>query len=492
MKMMAMKDLFFPVLCSFFVFSVAAQDDLPPLERALGGVVTVGVFDVDDEPRPLGFGRKGKSNSDIAYEKSLNMAGAYSSGSGFVIDHEGTYYVITNSHVTDAASDKENAISIYTITRQKYPVRVVGGDSFYDIAILAFDGVEPGEEIEPLVFSKGGVQLAQAVYAIGNPLGEYPYTITEGIISGKNRLFHRPATGRYGFLQHTATLIWGNSGGPLVNEAGEVVGINTWIKTRNQDGQNYLFSQLNFALEGSLAAELIEELIDNQGRLRRAYLGIEFATRQSYLEPESPPFIKGFLDDSPAGALLAGRVEYTVLAINGQPVTTLQDIVRILEGVDPGQEVTIKLKKGINAPEATIPAEEFTAARLEDVAQYFFRTYTDYEARDSSGAVALVHKKAKGKPRIESVQAEEGAAATFALTEGQSRYSMVAAGHLDQYGRASLYRVRNLQDLGTVIRLCTLEGHLGATLAGGEEATPESVRIFLEDEELNELKILYY
>lgn len=488
-----MKKLLPTLSLLFLLISLIAQEDSSPLERALSGVVTVGVFDAQEEGIVYGFGQKEKSIADIAYENALDLTGAYSRGSGFVIEYEGTYYILTNLHVVDAASDEDNAISIYSISRKKYPVRLVGGDSFYDLAILTFDGVEPGEELQPLTFSEKETKLGQKVFAIGNPLGEYPYSVTDGIISGKNRLYDRPATGRHGFLQHTATMIWGNSGGPLVNEAGEVVGINTWIKTqyREEQQQSFLYSQLNFSLEGTLAASLIREMLGNEDhRLHRAYLGIEFATNKGYtdFDPESAPFIKGLLEDSPAQALLTDRVGYTVLRINDQPVATLQDIVRIMESVDPGQEVTLKLKKGINAPEITIPAAELTPKQLEQVAQYFFRNYSAYEARDSSDSATLIYE-GEGRPYIERMQPGEDPKPA----EGAPLYTVAAAGRIDAYGRTSLSRIQSLQDLGVVIRLSTMEGHIGALLSGEAEEPVENVRFYLIDEEMGYIiRTLYY
>ncbi|HQU60591.1 MAG TPA: trypsin-like peptidase domain-containing protein, partial [Saprospiraceae bacterium] len=358
------RKILFSTLMCLLAITMFSQDEMDPLENALSGIVTVGVFDVSDNDLVLGFGSRKKTYAEIAYEQTLNMGDAFSNGSGFVVDFGGKYYILTNVHVIDAASGQAGSMFVFSISRAKYPVKLVGGDSFYDIAILEFDGVEPGPEIHPLQFSEEEVRLAQKVYAIGNPLGAYPYSITEGIISGKNRQFYRPTTGRYGFLQHTATLIWGNSGGPLVNEAGKVVGINTWVETRNKGGQNYLFSQLNFALEGRKAQKLAQDILGNGGRLRRAFLGVEFATTSNALGPDSPPFIKTVFEGSPAYEVLKDRAGFTVSSINGQAVQTLQDIVRILEESAPGEQINFGLKKGILSPVDSIKAAELTAARL--------------------------------------------------------------------------------------------------------------------------------
>ncbi|MCB9263900.1 MAG: serine protease [Lewinellaceae bacterium] len=473
----------------FFTSILQGQGpDIPPLERALSGVVTVAVLDVSDEDRVLGF-TGNKTYADIAYEGSPDMSDAFSNGSGFVIEYKGAYFVLTNVHVIDAASGKTGAITAYSITREPYPMKVVGGDSFYDLAILAFDGKEPGEEIQPLSFSDKEAELAQKAYAIGNPLGSYPYTITEGIISGKNRLFFRPTTGRFGFLQHTATLIWGNSGGPLVNEEGEVIGINTWIHTRNDNGQSYLFSQLNFALEGGLAQSLFREMMQNKGRVRRAFLGAVFASSKGLFgAPDSPPFIHSLIEGSPAAEGLKERVGYTVTAVNGQPVKTLQDIVRTLEAADPGQAVAFELKKGIASPENEVMAGELTAGNLEKVARHFFDTFSDYEPEAKAQGVGLHGKPGKSNLRLEVADSENS---SFSPKQGKMDYGLASLGAVDDYGRGKFYRVASLQDAATAIRLTSLESHLGADLLD-EDNNLQRVRFFMTDDNGDEVKVLFY
>lgn len=468
-----------------------AQNDLPPLERALSGILTIGVFDVADKDVVLGYAKPTKSYAEIAYEENLNMGDVYSNGSGFVIDLDGKYYIVTNAHVIDAASREAGAVYAFSIDRTKYPVKILGGDSFYDIAILEFDGVEPGPEILPLEFSEQEAQLAQKVYAIGNPLGSYPYSITEGIISGKNRLYHRPTTGRFGFLQHTATLIWGNSGGPLVDENGKVVGINTWIETRNKGGQNYLFSQLNFALEGQKATRLVKSILENNGRLKRAFIGVEFACQTFPGEPDGAPFIKSVLEDSPAYETLGNRTGFTVTEINGEKVQTLQDIVRLMEAAAPGESIKLKLKKQIASPEVEIPASELTPERLEQVATHFFSSYSDYQPEEDASGIAL--KGTKNYLQVERFKsAGEGDSwATFEVVEGKGEYGLASLGGMNRQGTLGAYQANSLRDLGAIIRLCSIEGPLGATLVEGKEYAG-TIRFYMEDDDFNEIKVLYY
>ena len=108
-------------------------------------------------------------------------------------------------------------------------------------------------------------------------MGSYPYSVTDGIISAKNRA-RGGLTGKFGFLQHTATIIWGNSGGPLINEKGEVVGVNSQIAFATApDGSQVLQQQINFSLEPKITERLINEVLNNNGRVKRSYIGLEVA-----------------------------------------------------------------------------------------------------------------------------------------------------------------------------------------------------------------------
>ena len=329
------------LVVSTFLFS---QNDGLPIEKTLSSVVTIALFELSENDAVFGFG-EGEKQAEIAYRAALDLSGAASTGSGFVIEYQGEFYIITNAHVVDGAAQHSEAIDVFDINRRKYQVELVGGDSFYDLAVLRF--VEEVDELDfiPLPFAVQPARLTEKVYAIGNPLGKYPYSITDGIVSGKNRVFQNPTTGKYGFLQHSATLIWGNSGGPLVNQKGEVVGVNTWIGTDAKGSQQYIFSQLNFAIEGQLAQQLAQEIIENNGRVSRSFLGIEFATRQDFMGLESPPFIHNYLAESPAVKHLNDKKGYYVTAINGNPTKTLQDILRILENTKKEENITLILKK---------------------------------------------------------------------------------------------------------------------------------------------------
>ena len=120
----------------------------------------------------------------------MDITGLSGRGSGFIIQHQGLFYVITNAHVVQQAASDQDLVVI-TINGTRYPVRVVGGDSFYDLAVLAFTD-KPGNEIKSLSFRQEMLRVGEAVYAVGNPQGTFPYSVSEGIIGGLNRVFNTP------------------------------------------------------------------------------------------------------------------------------------------------------------------------------------------------------------------------------------------------------------------------------------------------------------
>ncbi len=155
-------------------------------------------------------------------------------------------YVITNAHVISSASPGKGNITVFSINRDKYDMEVIGGDSFYDLAILAFI-TPPGPELTTMAFRQDEIRIGEPVYAIGNPMGIFPYSISDGIISAKNRVRNAAPTGRMGFLQSTASVFQGNSGEPLIDMKGLVVGINSQLFATDFAGQPEVLSQINFA-----------------------------------------------------------------------------------------------------------------------------------------------------------------------------------------------------------------------------------------------------
>lgn len=127
-----------------------AESTSDMLERVLSAVVTITVHERDDMKTLFGFSPP--PAKDVAYQRALDLAGVKEMGSGFVIERQGKKYVITNAHVIERAKASAGALFAWSTSRTKYPVQVVGGDSFYDLAVLEFTEGPPDDDVSALAF----------------------------------------------------------------------------------------------------------------------------------------------------------------------------------------------------------------------------------------------------------------------------------------------------------------------------------------------------
>jgi S1-C subfamily serine protease len=184
-------------------------------------------------------------------------------GSGFVTDYQGTPYIITNYHVVDGTSNMTVTFS----DGDAYLGKIVGDDVYADLAVVSVDA--PATEYHPLtILDSSGLTVGQAVYAIGAPFG-LSGTFTSGLISQLGRTITEETTGNYsisGIIQFTAPINPGNSGGPLLDSAGEVVGITTATISGSQG--------LGFAIPSHTILRELPSLISTGSYLDHSYLGI--------------------------------------------------------------------------------------------------------------------------------------------------------------------------------------------------------------------------
>lgn len=439
------------------------------LENVLKGVVTVAVYQTNTAMKPMGF--RG-APSDMAYSKVLDLTGAKESGSGFIVQYNNKNYVITNAHVVQNAASENGSIYVFTISYKKYAAKIVGGDTFYDLAVLEFTDDVPETEITSLKFETEETRLGEQVYAIGNPLGDYPFSVSDGIISAKNRI-RGGITGKFGFLQTTATIIWGNSGGPLIDLKGNVVGINSQIAFAEMDNTSIWQPQINFALESDVAQRLINDILNNNGLIRRGYLGVEIT--QSEIDPDHPeltqqmqnlpgklPVLKNVIPESPADNVLKEYKNAAILAVNDEEVRNIQEVLGAFEKIKPGDVVTIKLSKNNQVSNVKITPGTSNAKANADIANYAMSNtgcslkqvennliinfsnqqngYSSYNGQQQNDAINLGQKK------------QVNPQALFNNT-----WSVAGAGILsDQTNQ--IWIVKDMTDLGTVIRLCSTTG----------------------------------
>lgn len=264
-------------------------------------------------------------------------SGRSGSGSGFVFTPDG--YILTNSHVVH----KAERIDVYLADGRQFRADLIGEDPETDLAVIRIDGTG----LTPVRLGNSGrLRVGQIAIAIGNPYG-FQYTVTTGVVSALGRSL-RGMSGRLidNIIQTDAALNPGNSGGPLVNGHGEVIGVNTATIMAAQG--------LCFAIAIDTAKLIAMKLI-KEGRVRRSYIGVggltvplpRATTRQLNLLIESGVLVQAIERESPAQR--AGVIEGDVLvAMDNRPLGSVDDLVRLLTEEQIGADVPIALLRRAN------------------------------------------------------------------------------------------------------------------------------------------------
>jgi 2-alkenal reductase len=182
------------------------------------------------------------------------------SGSGVIIDSKG--YIITNNHVIAG----QKSLQVIYADGTKADATVAGTDSVADIAVIKVDGKVPAVAT---LGDSNAIEPGQVAIAIGSPLGDYRGTVTVGVVSGLNRRVGQ----QQGLIQTDAAINNGNSGGPLINSLGQVVGINTLVVRSTNEGN--VAEGLGFAIPSNQVREIMTQLI-TKGGVERAYIGVTY------------------------------------------------------------------------------------------------------------------------------------------------------------------------------------------------------------------------
>ena len=256
---------------------------------------------------------------------------ASSLGSGFIIDTKGT--VITNNHVISGADD-----ILVRVEDKEYKAKVIGADPYMDIAVLK---METKDQFKPVSFGDSDkARVGDWAVAIGNPFG-LGGTVTAGIISARNRDINLT---RYDdFIQTDASINQGNSGGPLFNLKGEVIGINTAIIAPGQSGS----IGIGFAIPANAASNVIDQLI-NFGETKRGWLGVriqevtkEIAEVEKLKKPQGA-LVASVGENSPAdkAGIKAGDI---ILNFDGKKIDTMRTLPKVVASTEVGKSVELKI-----------------------------------------------------------------------------------------------------------------------------------------------------
>lgn len=276
---------------------------------------------------------------------AVRVAQGISQGSGFIIDRQG--YIVTNNHVVAGA----DAVRVEFFDKSAAEAEVVGVDPDSDLAVLKVQALPDAALVAPLADSDT-TQVGERVVAIGNPFGrEFAYTMTEGIVSALGRSLPAGEEGRVGagftnpgIIQTDAAVNRGNSGGPLFNMKGEVIGVNTAIQSPSGASAG-----LAFAVPSNTVRRIAPEIIQ-KGFYSHAYLGVSVGTATTRnnkgLEIPVGAILDAITRGGPAerGGLRQGDV---ITAIGDRQVFDRDDLLAFLEATArPGQTVSFKVLRG--------------------------------------------------------------------------------------------------------------------------------------------------
>ena len=263
------------------------------------------------------------------------------SGSGFIITRDG--YIITNNHVVESV----NQINVVLSDGTMIPAKIVSTDVFADLAVLKTEGQMPD------VATLGDSDIlkpGESVIAIGSPLGDFRNSVTVGVISATGRTLDTGSGYEMEkLIQTDAAINSGNSGGPLVNLAGEVVGINTLV-VRGDGMGSAIAEGLGFAIPSNTARLITEQIIQN-GYFARPYMGVQIqhinpSIAQRYNLPvEWGAYVGRIGNNSPASraGIITGDI---ILRIGNIPLDEDVQFVNALYSYQPGDVVDVEFLRG--------------------------------------------------------------------------------------------------------------------------------------------------
>jgi putative serine protease PepD len=266
-----------------------------------------------------------RAKAAVVEVHAAQSAGGAATGSGFVIDEQG--HIVTNQHVV-AGTD---SVSVEFSDGSEMDAQVVGTDPSTDIAVL--DVNRPAAQLTPLNFaSEGSLEVGNAVIAIGSPFG-LEGTLTTGVISALGREITAPN----GFaienaVQTDAALNSGNSGGPVLDTKGRVVGVAAQIRSESGGSQG-----IGYAIPGDTAQRVARDLIAD-GSVAHAYLGVS-------LPDDGAAEIQEVVGGTPAddGGLRAGDV---VTAVDGDAIESGDELREAIDAKRPGDKITVTITRG--------------------------------------------------------------------------------------------------------------------------------------------------
>ncbi|MEW6744887.1 MAG: trypsin-like peptidase domain-containing protein [Planctomycetota bacterium] len=259
-------------------------------------------------------------------------------GSGVIISEDG--YIVTNYHVVTGAAGEQRSRDIKVKVRMRdgheLEARVIGLDTANDLAVLKIDADWPLPAAQ--LGRSDDLMIGETVIAMGNPYG-YENSVTQGIISGTQKTLTTPAGQEFrDFIQTDASLNFGNSGGPLFNIKGELIGINQLIAADPQRGMRA--ESIGLAIPIDRVREALIEALLNPAVVKGTDTGFELAEEEGRL-----PIVKSVFSDGPAAKAGLRRGD-RILSVDGSAVRDALDVNRLLLARSPGDTISLRIARG--------------------------------------------------------------------------------------------------------------------------------------------------
>jgi serine protease Do len=277
-------------------------------------------------------------------------------GTGFFISADG--YILTNNHLVE--KDKTTEVLVTTLAGKEYDAQIVGTDPGTDLALLKIKATGlPFAELG----DSGKVKVGEWVLAIGNPLG-MDNTVTAGIVSYKGRSIDTQSY--QDFIQTDAAINRGNSGGPLINMKGEVIGINSNIVTSGFGGSGGNIG-IGFAIPSDIARKVVVQLRE-KGRVIRGRLGVQIRdltegmAKQLNLKSKDGAVVSSVEPDSPAEKAQVKQYD-VITSVNGEPVKTSDELRFKIADIQPGNKVTLGIVRDGKDMRITATVDELEPER---------------------------------------------------------------------------------------------------------------------------------
>lgn len=312
---------------------------VPAIPTAIPAAPAAPVVSASSEDIPTMIERVGEAVVTVENYSNPNMPEqATSTGSGAIISPDG--YIVTNNHVIDGAT----SLRVLYADGTSHDAELIGTDPLNDVAVIRV------RDAVPAVLTLGdsdALRQGETVVAIGSPLGDYRNSVTVGVVSALNRNVGDGAP--EGLIQTDAAINHGNSGGPLLNARGEIIGLNTLV-VRGSATTSDAAQGLGFAVPSVIVRKVAEQLIA-YGEVRYPFLGITYGmvtpaiVEENQLKVKQGAFVSGVTEGGPAQT--AGiQPRDVILTLDGVRLGETDSLRGVLLRYNPGDTVTLTVLRG--------------------------------------------------------------------------------------------------------------------------------------------------